>query len=88
MGADPKEVTISGFSSGAIMAHTLHVIHSGSIKGGAFYEGGAYGTNFFDQDHTKEVWLDKIPEYEKLGEIDPTSNLKGQKVKIISGAAD
>lgn len=88
LGADPAEVTVSGFSSGAIMAHNLHLIYSDTIKGGAFYEGGSYGTFFSDPEHSMEVWKDKIPEAEKNGWIDPTKNLEGHPVMIISGADD
>ena len=70
------------------MAHNLHLIYSDTIKGGAFYEGGSYGTFFSDPEHSMEVWKDKIPEAEKNGWIDPTKNLEGHPVMIISGADD
>lgn len=39
---DPGSVTVSGVSSGAYLAHYLHVIHSESIDGAGLVAGGPY----------------------------------------------
>lgn len=39
---DPGGVTVSGVSSGAYMAHQLHVAHSATIHGAALFAGGPY----------------------------------------------
>jgi poly(3-hydroxybutyrate) depolymerase len=42
-GADPRQVSVSGLSSGAFMAAQLHVAHSAGIMGAAIIAGGLYG---------------------------------------------
>jgi poly(3-hydroxybutyrate) depolymerase len=42
-GADPRQVTVSGLSSGAFMASQLHIAHSAGIMGAAIIAGGLYG---------------------------------------------
>ena len=50
-----REFTISGFSSGAFMAHQMHVAYSSSIKGTAVISGGPlyvypYGQKYMPED--------------------------------------
>ena len=51
-GADPESVTFSGISGGSFMAHSMHVIHSYTIKGVGLVAGGPYGSNMFDLENT------------------------------------
>ena len=39
---DPGGITVSGISSGAYMAHQMHVVHSATINGAALFAGGPY----------------------------------------------
>lgn len=41
--ADLSQVTVSGLSSGAFMAHQLHVAYSDRIKGAGMMAGGPFG---------------------------------------------
>jgi predicted esterase len=42
-GADPRQVTVSGLSSGAFMAAQLHIAHAAGIMGAGLIAGGLYG---------------------------------------------
>ncbi|GGC41092.1 depolymerase [Siccirubricoccus deserti] len=42
-GADPRQVSVSGLSSGAFMAAQLHIAHSTGIMGVGLVAGGLYG---------------------------------------------
>lgn len=99
---DPARTTVSGLSSGAYMAHQVHVAFSDHIAGAAMIAGGPYHCA---QD-SLEIALgscmmpadDKKPDVAALvvfarkeakdGAIAPTSGLAGDKVLILHGRAD
>jgi poly(3-hydroxybutyrate) depolymerase len=99
---DTARTTVSGLSSGAYMAHQLHVAFSDHIAGAALIAGGPY--------HCAEGKLDvalarcmmpaegKGPDVKalaqqaqaqaKAGKIAPLSGLSGDRVLILHGSAD
>ena len=52
LGGDPESVTFSGFSGGAFMANSMHVISSKTIKGVGIVAGGPYGADLNDLGNT------------------------------------
>ena len=52
LGGDPESITFSGWSSGAYMAHLMHIVHSDTIKGVGLMEGGPYGSSYYDMEDT------------------------------------
>lgn len=99
---DPARTTVSGLSSGAYMAHQLHVAFSDHVAGAALIAGGPY--------HCAEGKLEtalarcmtpaqgKGPdvaalarhasEAAKAGRLAPLSGLAGDEVMILHGKAD
>ncbi|MCK9537710.1 PHB depolymerase family esterase [Dokdonella sp.] len=99
---DPARTTVSGLSSGAYMAHQLHLAHSDRIAGAALIAGGPY--------HCAQGSLQtalascmmpasgKGPDVQALasyateaaaaGRIAPLSGLAGDRVLVLHGSAD
>jgi poly(3-hydroxybutyrate) depolymerase len=103
LGADTREVTVSGVSSGAYMAVQFHVAHSGMVKGVAAVAGGPYycarGSVWaaFYNCMTPGAW-NPLPQVASLksqaeslaraGRIDPVANLSTARVWLFSGRND
>lgn len=99
---DPARTTVSGLSSGAYMAHQVHVAFSDHVAGAALIAGGPYHC----ADGKLETALarcmapadGKGPDIEalarhaidaaKAGTIAPLSGLAGDKVLVLHGKAD
>src|SRR5581483_1071591 len=95
------KVFVAGISSGGFFAVQMHVAHSATFKGAAFYAGGVYwcandnvgtalaacgGEGLYAPELTQsETYLDS---QSTLGTIDPESNLAGHPVYLWSGTAD
>ena len=96
---DPARITVSGVSSGAMMATQLHVAHSALVSGAALISGGPYYCA--EGELTKglgacmkggDVGLQGLVEYawhaSEAREIDDVSNLVGDPVWLFLGARD
>lgn len=100
LGADMKQTSVSGLSSGAFMASQLQVAYSGSIVGAGVVAGGPYycaannmfytgicmGQTFVAPNASLMVAAAKGFEQSKV--IDPLSNLKKRRVYVFSGTDD
>lgn len=100
--ADPKQVTVSGISSGGAMAVQAHVAYSGTFKGAAVFAGPAYycaqGSLAYATVRCMEpLSALQIPVAELVsttrnwasqGLIDNTANLANAKVYLFSGTLD
>jgi hypothetical protein len=97
---DPKEVSVSGISSGGYMATQYQFAHSASVKGAGVFAGGPY---YCAQNNLNTALLTcmygtmplSLPTLENFarnfassGLIDPLSNLRNHKVYIFSGDKD
>jgi len=97
---DPKEVSLSGLSSGAYMATQYQFAHSSSVKGVAIFAGGPY---YCAQNQITNAFLmcmygiNPIPlpqlithtrTFAANGLIDPVSHLENHKVFVFSGTND
>ena len=84
LGADPENVTVSGFSSGSSLAGTLHMIYSDTIKGSGQIAGTPYGFGTTSRDSaTTEMYLENIAEKFAAKKIDDPSNLKNHPVYVL-----
>jgi hypothetical protein len=95
-----REFTVSGMSSGAFMAVQMHFAYSaditaaGVIAGGPFYCVGTepdpyyYYCSFFADQLEVDDMVEYIEDQADKGNIDPTSNLKDDKVFLFTGTAD
>lgn len=99
---DPARTTVSGLSSGAYMAHQVHVAFSDHVAGAALIAGGPYHC----ADGTLETALTRCmtpaegkgpdvkalaqhaEEAAKAGRIAPLSGLAGDRVLVLHGTAD
>ena len=100
-GADPKQTSVSGLSSGAFMASQLQVAYSSSIigagvvAGGPYYCAGAAGLTFAGicmgmlpmEPPNAEVMFSAAKSFTK-DQIDPLSNLTRRRVYVFSGTYD
>ncbi len=100
--ADPKQVTVSGVSSGGAMAVQAHVAYSATFKGAAIFAGPAYycaqGSLAYATARCMEPLSSlQIPVAELVsttrnwasqGWIDNTANLANAKVYLFSGTLD
>ncbi|WP_412473354.1 hypothetical protein [Halobacteriovorax sp. YZS-1-1] len=96
-----KNVTVSGISSGGYFAHQFHIINSGLVNGAAIFAAGPFycargnaitamktcmegklvsGTSLFSYQYINTLQFS--------GLIDPTFNLKDDKVFLFSGVLD
>jgi len=100
-GADPKQTSVSGLSSGAFMAVQLQVAYSGSIIGAGVVAGGPYycaANNMF----FAGICMGQVPffppnpllmvsaakGFASKHLIDPLSNLPKRRVYVFSGTED
>jgi poly(3-hydroxybutyrate) depolymerase len=103
LGADTREVTVSGVSSGAYMAVQFHVAHSNVVKGVAAIAGGPYycarGSVWAAVYNcmTPAAWTplpqiaslkSQVESLARAGRIDPTANLGTARVWLFSGRND
>jgi len=91
LNGDPEMITISGFAGGGVMANTMHMIFSDTIKGAGIHEGGPYGAEIEGNAHTtKDNWKELIKKAESEGNIELplAENLKGAPAYVTSGSAD
>jgi poly(3-hydroxybutyrate) depolymerase len=99
---DSARTTVSGLSSGAYMAHQLHIAYSDHVAGAALIAGGPYhcaeGTLQTALSSCMTPFASKGPdvtalarhanEASKAGAIAPLSGLAGDRVLILHGKAD
>ncbi len=98
---DPQRMTVSGISSGAYMAHQVHLAFSTRIAGAGLIAGGPYACAADDLTHALEQCMqtrDGGPDAAALagvartraasGSIDPLAGLDGDRVWIFHGDAD
>ena len=102
-GAQAREVTVSGVSSGGYMAVQFHVARSGRVKGAGVIAGGPYycaqGSVWFAYYNcmTPATWA-PLPDVATLkaqaeglaraGRIDPVGNLAAARAWLFAGARD
>jgi len=98
---DPSRVTVSGLSSGAYMAHQVHLAYSTRIAGAALIAGGPYACAGGELSRALEQCIATDadgPDVAALaavardraskGLIDPLSGLTGDRVWVFHGDAD
>lgn len=100
-GADPKQVSVSGLSSGAFMAVQLQVAYSGSIVGAGVIAGGPYycaANNIF----FAGICMGRVPgfppsatllaqfakDFAAARTIDPLHKLAQRRIYVFSGTED
>jgi poly(3-hydroxybutyrate) depolymerase len=103
LGADTREVTVSGLSSGAYMAVQFHVAHSNAVKGVAAIAGGPYycarGSlwSALYNCMTPGAWTPlpqiaslrlQVESLARAGRIDGAANLAGARVWLFAGTND
>lgn len=98
---DPTQTSVSGLSSGAFMAVQYQVAFSGSIKGAGIVAGGPYycaagnvanaaicmGQVPFVPPNPA-LMVDAAESAAALGQIDPLSDLKNDRIYVFSGTDD
>src|SRR5690348_14310704 len=57
---DPARVTVSGVSSGAYMAHQVHLAYAARITGAGLIAGGPYGCAIGDLDRALKLCMQTI----------------------------
>ena len=100
LGADPSKISVSGLSSGAFMAVQYDVAFSASTIGAGIVAGGPYNCVFVNAGGIGSC-MQATPAapsamasvaaaegFAALGEIDPTSSIKSQKIYLFSGTND
>ncbi len=97
---DATRVSVSGISSGAYMAHQVHLAFSSTIDGAALIAGGPYGCAQGDLQTALSHCMhpDQAPELAPLndavrsraaaGQIDVLSGLDGDRVWVMHGRED
>ncbi len=98
---DPQRVTVSGVSSGAYMAHQVHLAYSSRIHGAGLIAGGPYACAADQLDRALKLCtqtLDEGPDVASLADkaksraaakhIDPLDGLAEDRVWIFHGDAD
>ena len=101
LGIDPERITVSGMSSGAQMAHQLHLAYSDIFSGAALLAGGPYGCADGSISNALGRCLGKpgteIPLQELMqsitnaaenGQIAPLTHLQDDPVWIFHGSLD
>jgi predicted esterase len=96
-----NSITVSGVSSGAYMANQLHISFSSTIQGAALFAGGPFycAESTILNAETRcmngsgggpqvSKLVDLTYTDEKLGDVDPLSNLRDDHVYIFSGKLD
>jgi predicted peptidase len=98
--ASPEGITISGVSSGAYLAVQMHVAFSELFSGSASVAGGTYwcaegnvitaqmDCMKFPKTQSADASLAKLKNYESEGLVDPTSNLRNDRVFLFSSQKD
>ena len=99
--ADVRQTSVSGISSGAAMAHQLHIAFSSIMVGAGLVAGVPYdcardsiwrasGTCVEGDFPEEEVagFVDDARRFAEAGAIDPLENLARQRVYLFSGTAD
>lgn len=96
--ADIHQTSVSGVSSGAMMAMQMHVIHSSIMQGVGIAAGGPYDCPNGDLVKALGPCMNGSPNYmdsvtltdsrASSGLLDPTSNLARQKVFMVRGYND
>lgn len=100
LAANLQQVTVSGISSGAYLAHQLHIAYSDRIQGAGLVAGGPYGCaagstcqainrcmNANSPPAVEVLWR-KAETLESLGRIAALSHLKKSRVYIARGGRD
>lgn len=99
-GADPKQTSVSGLSSGAFMAVQMQVAYSGSIMGAGVVAGGPYycaaNNLFFTSICMGQTFLAPTPylmvsaakDFASAKLIDPLKNLSQRRIYVFSGTDD
>ncbi|MDQ3059219.1 MAG: PHB depolymerase family esterase [Pseudomonadota bacterium] len=99
-GANARQTSVSGLSSGAFMAGQMQVAYSGSIIGAGVVAGGPYycaaNNLFFTSICMGQTFLSPNPylmvnaarDFAKSGLIDPLSNLSQRRIYVFSGTDD
>ncbi|MBS1198067.1 MAG: putative polyhydroxybutyrate depolymerase [Proteobacteria bacterium] len=100
---DPKEVSVSGVSSGGYMAMQYHSVFSASVKGAGVVAGGpyhCYGDNSTGNANNDKLFacmrgkpnaaasIEKIKANASAGLADNTDNLKSDRVYLFIGSMD
>jgi poly(3-hydroxybutyrate) depolymerase len=97
---DATRVSVSGISSGAYMAHQVHLAFSSTIDGAALIAGGPYGcaqgdlhtalSNCMHPERAPELapLIDVVRARATAGQIDALSGLEGDRVWVLHGRAD
>lgn len=100
LAANLQQATVSGISSGAYLAHQLHVAYSDRIQGAGLVAGGPFGcaAGITCQAITRcmsanappavQVLWNQAERLQRLGKIDPLSNLQSSRVYIARGGKD
>lgn len=100
-GADPKQTSVSGLSSGAFMAVQLQVAYSRSIIGGGIIAGGPYYCAA-NKRMLAAICMGQVPffppnpiglvnaakSFAGARQIDPLSNLRKRRIYVFSGTDD
>jgi hypothetical protein len=94
-GGNSSEVTLSGFSSGAMAAVQLHVAYSTMFQGVGIIGGGPYLTAVFGTDSIILPQLIHVPtlisltnDLSKSGVIDNPANMSNSRVWLFGGTLD
>lgn len=96
-----EKVTVSGISSGGFFAHQFHIANSSLVEGAAIFAAGPYycakgsvalatnscmkGNGIWGSGYQSYVFASGLA---MMGLIDPTANLKDDRVFIFSGQND
>ncbi|MFG1498888.1 PHB depolymerase family esterase [Halobacteriovorax sp. XZX-3] len=96
-----EKITVSGISSGGFFAHQFHIANSNLVEGAAIFAAGPYycakgsvalatntcmkGNGAWGSAYQSYVFASGLA---MMGLIDPTTNLKDDKVYIFSGQND
>jgi len=103
LGADVRQITVSGISSGGYMSVQFHVAHSDRVSGAGILAGGPYecaeGSSFRalnncmapdadDPVPATRVTLARVSDDADAGRIDAPSGLTGDRVWLFSGDRD
>jgi len=96
-GADPARVSISGLSSGAFMAVQYDVAFSASTIGVGVVAGGPYNCVYVNLGGiytcmqglpSGQASYEAAVGFAALDQVDPVSNIAGQKIYLFSGTKD
>ncbi len=97
---DPTQISVSGLSSGAMMAVQLNVIYSSWIHGVGSFAGGIFGCAEGDVNRALDVcvktpeqinaasYVKRITALADKGLIDPVANLRSTRAFIFTGTKD